>query len=126
MIDDPGLTERLKALAGDCARWRTEAKELRSRADADGGALDDALLLAVEETSGGIYAGIRTFEALVADIDSKSHAAAGEIAEVGDAIRLVLMEITELGTYLYSRRSATGVQKADAAADFTAGNMSLT
>ena len=103
------LSERLQALATEMASWRAEAQILDVAAKQPGANFDDALLLSLEETSGNIYAGIASFDALANDIDKTSHAAAGHIAEVGDALRLLLMEITELGTRLYSLRSEATV-----------------
>ena len=99
------ISERLIALAPDIALWRSEAQRLDAAAKLPGAKFDDTLLVSLEDTSGRIYAGIASFDALVADIDKTSHVAAGQIAEVGDALRLLLMEITELGTRLYSLRS---------------------
>ena len=99
------LSARLSALSTEIAVWRSEAQRLDAAARLPNAKFDDELLLSVEETSGRIYEGIADFDALVVDIDKKSHAAAGQIAEVGDTMRLVLMEITELGTRLYSLRA---------------------
>ncbi|MDB5538854.1 MAG: hypothetical protein JWQ89_581 [Devosia sp.] len=99
------LPERLRAIAADIVGWRDEARRLDEAARLPEARTDNQLLLSVEETSGAIYKGIASFEELVADVDRTSHAAAGQIAEVGDALRLLLMEITELGTRLYSLRS---------------------
>jgi hypothetical protein len=103
-IDD--LRKRLTDVAADIERWRQEASGLRAAMHLPDAATDDALLLSVEETSSAIYLAIENFDELVRDIDRKSHVAAGQIAAVGDALRLVLMEITELGTRLYALRSA--------------------
>lgn len=99
------LVSRLNGMATDVENWRSEANRLREAARQPEAATDNALLLSLEETSGAIYAGIDAFTELVEDVDRQSHAAAGQIAEVGDALRLLLMEITELGTGLYSLRS---------------------
>jgi hypothetical protein len=105
VTDTDGLRRRLTEMAVDIKRWRSFAVELSDAEQRSGAATDNALLLSVEETSGAIYRAIEVFDELVKDVDRKSHIAAGEIAEVGDALRLVLMEITELGTGLYSLRS---------------------
>jgi hypothetical protein len=101
----PGLVERLHLTAERIAEWRADAVLLRGVLADSEGPVDPALLLAVEEATGKIYREIEAFDAIVANIDKKSHAAAGQIASVGDALRLVLMEITELGTAMYSRQS---------------------
>lgn len=101
----PGLVERLHLTAARIAEWRTDAALLRGVLAESTGPVDPELLLAVEETTGKIYHEVEAFDAIVANIDKQSHAAAGLIAEVGDALRLVLMEITELGSAMYSRQS---------------------
>lgn len=102
------FSERLRAFSAEIVRWRAESQRLDVAGKLPGARFDDALLLSAEETSGSIYAAIAKFDALVADIDKTSHVAAGQAAEVGDALRLLLMEITELGTRLYSLRSGSG------------------
>lgn len=115
------LIERLRLMSNDIAVWREQMIALRSASRAPGAKTDDKLLLHVEETSGKIYEGIAEFDALLVDIDRKSHAAAAQIVEVGDALRLTLMEITELGTQLYALRSASpGPDEDKAGANMTA------
>lgn len=104
--DTTALRDRLHVTAERIAEWRADAKRLREVMGYTTGPVDRLVLLDMEETSGAIYREIEAFDALVADIDKQSHAAAGQIAEVGDALRLVLMEITELGTAMYSRETA--------------------
>ena len=101
----PGLVERLHLTAARITEWRADASLLRGVLTDSEGPVDPQLLLAVEETTGKIYREIEAFDAMVANIDKKSHAAAGQIAEVGDALRLILLEIVELGTAMYSRQS---------------------
>lgn len=104
MTSKDDLRLRLGTIATDIEHWRNEANRLRAAAKLPSAASDDALLLSVEEISGGIYRGIETFDELVVDVDRKSHVAAGQVAELGDALRLMLLEITEIGTGLYSLR----------------------
>ena len=99
------LSKRLRALAEELTLWRSDADRLHAAAKMQGAKFDDELLVSVEKTSGSIYSGIAVFDGLVSDIEKTSHVAAGQVAEVGDALRLLLMEITELGTRLYSLRS---------------------
>jgi hypothetical protein len=103
--DIAALRARLQLTADRIVEWRADAKRLREVMGYVEGPVDRLVLLDMEETSGAIYREIEEFDALVLDIDRKSHAAAGQIAEVGDALRLVLMEITELGTAMYSRET---------------------
>jgi hypothetical protein len=104
MTESLALKDRLKRLAADYQVWRAEADALRSRASR-GGDQEGDILLAVEETSSRLYRGIETFEALNADIDRVSHSTSGQLAEVGDALRMLLLEVTELGIQLYGAPS---------------------
>ena len=99
------IADRLHLTASRIAEWQRDAQRLRTLLDERPGPLEPLVLLDVEETSGAIYREIEAFDALLVDIDRKSHAAAGQIAEVGDALRLVLLSITELGTAMYGRQT---------------------
>lgn len=99
------IADRLHLTASRIAQWTLDAQRLRAILDGRPGRLEALVLLDVEETSGAIYREITAFDALLVDVDRKSHAAAGQIAEVGDALRLVLLTITELGTEMYGRQS---------------------
>jgi hypothetical protein len=48
------------------------------------------------------------FNALVGEVSKVSPTASAELAEAGDAFRLILLELTELSTALYSLRSGLG------------------
>lgn len=100
------VADRLHLTASRIAQWKLDAQRLKAILHERPGRLEPLVMLDVEETSGAIYREIDAFEALLADIDRKSHAAAGQIAEVGDALRLVLLSITELGTEMYARETA--------------------
>lgn len=104
--DTSDLLPRLRTMATKITGWREQAQRLKATSRNSGAKYDDELLLEIEETSSGIYVGIAEFDALVADVDKTSHVAATQIVEVGDALRLLLMEITELGTQLYALRSS--------------------
>ncbi len=106
------LSDRLRTLAADITGWREQADGLKAASQLPSARTDDDLLLRVEQTSGSIYGGIAAFDVLVEDVDKTSHTAAIQIVEVGDALRLLLMEITELGTQLYALRSAPAVSDA--------------
>jgi hypothetical protein len=108
--DTAELAARLNLTAQRIAEWRLDAKRLKDILAVSHGPVDKLVLLDVEETSGAIYREIAAFDALVADIDKQSHAAAGLIAEVGDSLRLALMDITELGTSMYSRESVAPLE----------------
>jgi len=59
------------------------------------GTASPSLLQSIETTAGEIYAEISSYDGLVQDVAAVSPAAAAELAEVNDALHLVLMEITE-------------------------------
>ena len=105
MTETTHIAARLHLTADRIAEWRSDAARLRGLLRESSGPVSQLLLLDVEETSGDIYREIAAFDALVADIDRQSHSAAGQIAEIGDSLRLVLMEITELGTAMYKPQS---------------------
>ena len=98
------IAARLNLTAERIAQWRADAQRLKAIVAQSLGPLEPLVLLDVEETSSAIYQEIIEFDSLLVNIDRKSHEAAGQIASVGDALRLVLMEITELGTVIYARQ----------------------
>ena len=100
------IVDRLRLTASRIAQWQLDAKRLNAILAETPGPLEPLVMLDVEETAGAIYKEIDAFDALLIDVDRKSHAAAGQIAEVGDALRLVLLSITELSTAMYARESA--------------------
>jgi hypothetical protein len=112
MTQNSDIADRLHLTASRIAQWRSDAQRLSTILHERPGRLEPLVMLDVEETTGAIYREIDAFEALLADVDRKSHAAAGQIAEVGDALRLVLLSITELGTEMYARETADIVEPA--------------
>ena len=105
MTDINALAERLHLTATRIEGWKSDAARLKAIVGTSMGPLESLVLLDAEETSGEIYREIAAFDLMLADIDRTSHVAAGQIAQVGDALRLVLMEITELGTSIYARQT---------------------
>jgi hypothetical protein len=104
--DNHEIAERLRHFGANIERWQAEAASLKQMAAAGRAApVDEAQLTALEETAGAIYRDINGFNDAVAEVAAKSPAAAAELAPVSDAIRLVLLEITELGVRLYSEHS---------------------
>lgn len=107
MTDVDVIKNRLRHFGEHIERWRAEATRLRDRAGSDtaSSATDAESLVQVETTAGAIYDEIATFKETVLDIAATSPEAAGELAEVGEALHLLLLEITELGTQMYATRS---------------------
>lgn len=100
------IAERLRHFGANIDKWKTEAARLTLQAAASRQApAGEAQLTALEETAGSIYSDINAFNETVTEVAAKSPAAASELAPVSDAIRLVLLEITELGVRLYSTHS---------------------
>jgi len=112
MTQNIEIADRLHLTASRIAEWKRDATRLRGILHQRSGRIEPLIMLDVEETTGAIYREITAFDALVVDVDRKSHAAAGQIAEVGDALRLVLLSITELGTEMYARETADVVAPA--------------
>lgn len=106
MSDAVELADRLRPIAGKIAGWRADAERISlmmveaSESNSD----DPAALERIEETAGAIFQEIEVFRLLLADIALSSPKAAGELAGVNDELHLVLMEITELSTRMYSFR----------------------
>jgi hypothetical protein len=106
MTDITPIADRLNLTASRIVEWKRDVARLNAILAERSGPLDPLVMLDVEETTSSIYREIEEFDALLVDIDRKSHSAAGQIAEVGDALRLVLLSITELGTAMYARETA--------------------
>ena len=106
MSSNAEIAERLHHFAVNIERWRAEAARLTllvSQAREVKAPVDQ--LVALEETATEIYADVSAFRDTVEEVAARSPAAASELAGVGDALQLVLLEITELGIRFYK---ATG------------------
>jgi hypothetical protein len=106
MSDNQEIAQRLTHFATHIDGWRNEAARLtllvaRSRQEP----ASEAELTALETTAGSIYEDLASFSATLDEISLKSPEAAADLGPVSDAIRLVLLEITELGIRLYSTHS---------------------
>jgi hypothetical protein len=104
--DNQEIAERLRHFGANIETWQAEAARLKQLVVASREEpVDEAQLTALEETAGAIYRDISAFNDAVAEVAAKRPEAAAELAPVSDAIRLVLLEITELGVRLYSEHS---------------------
>jgi len=101
------FTERLRTFASDLTRWQAEADRLRIRTEnaLSAGQVEEDALVEVEASASLLYEEIKIFDVLMREVSSRSPTAADELAPVKDALRLLLLEVTELGTRLYSIRS---------------------
>jgi hypothetical protein len=104
MTDSHDLRATLTHFAENIDKWRAEAARLRAETEGKRGVATE-LLVHVEDTSGDVYREIQAFNTAVAEVSKQSPQAAGELAEVGEALHLLLLDFTELGTKLYSTRS---------------------
>ena len=104
MTQPQDVRTTLQQFATHIAKWRVEADKLRRRAGSHQTA-SKTVLLRVEDTSGELYREIESVNAIVGEVARQSPQAAGELAEVGEILRLLLLDITELGIALYSTRS---------------------
>jgi len=106
MPSNDEIAERLAYFGSRIDSWKNEAARLtlfaaKSRQEP----ASKAELVHLEETAGAIYSELLAFRDTVADVANRSPAAAAELSPVSDAMRLVLLEITELGVRLYSDHS---------------------
>jgi len=104
--DDPDIRETLKHFAENIDRWRAQTAQLRADTDGKQGVTTE-VLVHIEDTSGDIYREIEAFNLAVTRVAEQSPKAAGELAGVGEALHLLLLDLTELGTGLYSRTIPT-------------------
>jgi len=112
MSDPQDVRTTLQHFADNLPKWQAKAAKLRVRAKGRRAA-STKLLVHVEDASGELYREIESFNATVAEVARQSPQAAGELAEVGETLRLLLLDITELGIKLYSTRSASIVGASD-------------
>ena len=116
MPANANVIERLREFGPNIEKWRRAAESFRQLAgDAVASHhVDEGQLLDLERTAGDIYEEIATFNKLVPEIATESPNAAAELAAVGEALQLVLLDITETGTRMYSARSIETTQDAPA------------
>ncbi|RUT32594.1 hypothetical protein EMQ25_05435 [Arsenicitalea aurantiaca] len=105
MVDHTAeLIEKLRPYGENIAEWRAYVEKLRLQADEAVASreVDVDALVETEQTAEAIYDAISRFDKLLAQIAEVSPQASGELAEVGEALRLVLLEITELSIQMYA------------------------
>jgi hypothetical protein len=101
------LADRLRPMAEKVSIWRAEAQRVRLIAigASESNIADPKVLEGIEETAGALHKEIDQFRLLLEETVKASPKAAGQLAEIDDALHLMLMEITELGTQMYSIHS---------------------
>jgi hypothetical protein len=100
------LARRLQPFIANAAEYRSNAKVLAALAAQTSNNVNDEVLLRVEEISEDIRSDIDRLTALIKSMPKASPTDFALTTEVDDALRLVLLEVTELGTKLYGARSA--------------------
>jgi hypothetical protein len=102
------MIDRLREFGPNIEKWRKAAEGFRRLADEAVAAetVDEDQLLELERTASDIYEEIATFDKLIPEIATESPDAAAELTAVGEALQLVLLDITETGTRMYSVRSS--------------------
>ncbi len=120
-LDAIDLTNRLRPFGDDLAGWRQAVASLRTRVQeaVDAKSIDAETLTMTERSADEIYAAIDRFDVLKAEVAEASPRAAEQLAEVGDALRLVLLEMTELTTRLYSVHSMVPANTPESGSDQT-------
>lgn len=110
------LSERLKPFAGRVAVWRQRALEINALAEnvVASKSVDPEVLVELEQAGTDIRAEIAAFDKLVSAVGAISPASAAQLGSIGDSLRLVLLEITELGTRMYAVRWQAVFDTADA------------
>lgn len=103
--DLPILAQRLEPFMINIAEYRADAKVLAVLTAQPSHQVSDEALVRVEEISEEIRSDVARFSELIKSLRNPSPTDLALVAEVEDALRLVLLEITETGTKLYSVRS---------------------
>lgn len=99
------LARRLAPFLENVAEYRSAANLLSALA-AQTTQVSDDVLLRVEEISEDIQSDVARFGDLKKSLRNPTSTDLALTTEVEDALRLILLEVTELGTRLYSARSA--------------------
>jgi hypothetical protein len=101
------LKARLVFFRDKIPTWALKASALKSRVGEirKASEIDETELLAIETSLGELHEETAAFNELVGEVSRISPVASAELAEAGDAFRLILLELTELSVALYSVRS---------------------
>ena len=101
------LNGRIEDVTNKLNGWRRDAERIRKSANKvlDSRTVSAERLVEVEEIAGAIYREIEQVDMHIGQATDSNPEAAAQLAEVGEALRLVLMDITEFGTSMYSVNS---------------------
>jgi hypothetical protein len=103
--DTSDLARRLEPFLANIAEYRASAKMLATLGAQEAHQVSNEVLLKVEEISEDIGSDIVRLAELIKSLRGPTAADLALITEAEDALRLVLLEVTETGTKLYSARS---------------------
>ena len=108
MSDAETLISQLTEILQKTKRWREDLEVIRALAQRATTlrAVSEEQLLSVEEISAAVYAQVAAFNTMVTGHGEPSELETTMIAEVGDVLRLLSLEITELSTTMYAALSA--------------------
>lgn len=111
-----GTTGELDRFRENIAKWRKTTLDLHTFADElpDDVPVAPSKLIYLESTASEIYQEIENFTAASEHYKS-GNPDADDATEIGDALRLLLLELTELGTKMYSSHSAKFLDEIDEA-----------
>lgn len=102
--EQPDLARQLEPFMANAAEYRSDARMLAALASQTS-QVSDEVLLRVEEISDDIQSDIARLGKLIKSLRNPTAADVALTTEVDDALRLVLLEVTEFGTRLYGTRS---------------------
>ena len=110
-----GTTGELERFRENIARWRKLTLDLHRFADElpRDVPVAPSKLVYLESTASEIYTEIEAFTA-ASERYKTGNPGADDATEIGDALRLLLLELTELGTKMYSSHSAAFLDQMDA------------
>ena len=101
------LNGRIEDITNKLNGWRRDAERIRKSANKvlDSRTVSADRLVEVEEIAGAIYREIEQVDMHIGQATENNPNGAAQMAEIGEALRLVLMDITEFGTSMYSVNS---------------------
>jgi hypothetical protein len=99
------LSRQLEPFLANAAEYRSDAKMLAALAAQASHRISPEVLLRVEEISDDIQSDIVRLSELIKSLGNPSPTDVALTTEVADTLRLLLLEVTETGTKLYSVHS---------------------
>ena len=103
--DSPDLARQLEPFIANVAEYRSAAKVLATLVVQDAHNVSNEVLLRVEEISDEIQSDVARLSEVIKSRRNLTATDLALVTEVEDALRLLLLEVTETGTKLYGKRS---------------------